>query len=78
MRLSPPATDTQRSLRSERGTPRFRAHVAQTHFFEKKSVPKSAHQRIYDFRGKRQTVKPGAFLSHAMLFMGTGAKAVPK
>lgn len=27
LRLSPPATDTQRSLRSERGTPRFRAHA---------------------------------------------------
>ena len=27
LRLSPPATDTQRGLRSERGTPRFRAHA---------------------------------------------------
>ena len=27
MRLSPLATDTQRGLRSERGTPRFRAHA---------------------------------------------------
>ena len=50
MRLSPPATDTQRGLRSERGTPRSAPmHYLRTH----------AGQGMADRQGRGQTVGRG-------------------